>query len=556
MNIWQIGNTSVRSALRIRDGLVAYSQSTIQGDIRSVAGDIRFRNMLGACGVVSLGEDETHSVGRKWRSAMEKLGFLYPEIKKSMGFSQKDLGQLDIITPAGWNLIKAETVPAIQECFLRAMVTPMAACGSNKSFSPLCWTLALLLELEKRGMEPSVNFIEMAVYVQTSSPDDRVEDVISELLNFRERRNKADSKREFDKDIYTKLAQKISKQAGTFRDYADMNIRYLKATGLVQACGKGICLVPEKHALATALTKELVSRETLQERYTALCKGANLPTDNVTVARQILDDLLKQIKKFSITYSLDGRSLNTAAEINQVRYEIEDLIAGKKEERYAANQAAQWEEIAAYMDLIASHKLHVRHGELDISIQKEDVPAYLEWSLWRAFLAIDTLVNGPSAVRRFKVDQDFLPVSTAPGNGPDLIAEFADCVIVIEVTLSESSRQEAMEGEPVRRHVADLMQEYKKPVYGLFIANRIDSNTAETFRIGVWYTANDIRLDLQIVPFTLQQFSSFFKTIFVSGMVHPQTIVDLMLKCASFRSGCEAPQWKQKIEEVVRAFVK
>ena len=322
------------------------------------------------------------------------------------------------------------------------------------------------------------------------------------------------------------------------------------------AGGKGIGLVPEKHAWAVALTQELVSSETLLNRYTVLCKGANLPTDNAVIARQILDDLLKQTKKFGIVYSLDGRSLNTSAEINQARYEIEELLAGKKEEQYAVNQAAQWEEIAAYMDLIASRKSHVKYGESEISVPKAEAPAYLEWSLWRAFLAIDTLVNSPSAVRRFKIDQDFMPVSTAPGNGPDLIAEFADCVIVTEVTLSESSRQEAMEGEPVRRHVADLMQEYKKPVYGLFIANRIDSNTAETFRIGVWYTANDVRLDLQIVPFTLKQFSSFFKSIFTSGKAHPQSVIDLMLKCSSFKKNYEAPQWKLQIEKTIEELVK
>lgn len=66
-----------------------------------------------------------------------------------------------------------------------------------------------------------------------------------------------------------------------------------------------------------------------------------------------------------------------------------------------------------------------------------------------------------------------MPVGTAPGNRPDLIAEFRNFVIVIEVTLSESSRQEAMEGEPVRRHVADAVEKYSKqgkPVFGLFIA--------------------------------------------------------------------------------------
>ncbi len=78
---------------------------------------------------------------------------------------------------------------------------------------------------------------------------------------------------------------------------------------------------------------------------------------------------------------------------------------------------------------------------------------------------MDSLINEPYQVRRFNVDQDFMPVSTAPGNGPDLIAEFDDRIVVIEVTLSESSRQEAMEGEPVRRHVANLMLQSDKPVY-------------------------------------------------------------------------------------------
>lgn len=556
MNIWQLGNTSVRSAIRIRDGLVAYSQSTIQGDIRSSDGDVRFRNMLGEYGIVSLGEDETNSVGRKWRSAMEKLGFLYPEVKRSMGFTQNDLGLLDGITPAGWNLIKAETVPAIQECFLRAMVSPMEECANGKTFSPLCWTLALLLELEKRKFEPSVNFIEMAIFVQTSVPDDQAEHVISRLLNFRENRKIAENKRIFDKNSYDKLAARMGNKASTFRDYADMNIRYLKATGMVQSCGKGIALVPEKHALAVALTRNLFSEESLLNRYKTLCKGASLPTDNVSVARQVLDDLLKQIKQFNISYSVNYYNLNTAVEINRVRYEIEELIAGKKEERYACEQAAKWQEIVAYMELITSRKTHAKHGDSEITVPKDETPAYLEWSLWRAFLAIDSLVNKPNTVRRFKIDQDFMPVGTAPGNGPDLIAEFVDYVIVVEVTLSESSRQEAMEGEPVRRHVAELMQQYKKPVYGLFIANRIDSNTAETFRIGVWYTKDDIRLNLQIVPFSLKQFTSFFKYIFTSGTAHPQAIVDLLLKCGSFRKECEAPKWKQKIEDSVEELIK
>lgn len=552
MEFWQLGNTSVRSAMRIRDGLTAYSTSSIQGNIRRGDGDIAFRRLLGQCGVVSLGEDSTHSVGRKWRSAMGKLGFIYPEIKHSMGFRQVDLGPLDMITPAGWNLVQAETVAAIQECYLRAMVTPLSSAGNGYTFSPLCWTLAILLELESRGAEASVNFLEMALIVQTTTPVDGLTDTVDRILELRRRRTASDRKRVFDRKEYGLAAEKIGKATGTFRDYADMNMRYLKATGMVQSKGKGIVLIPEKHTLSIELTRELLSNRPLLDLYRSLCNGTPLPTDNATVAHQVLKDLLEQIQQYGIAYSVAGKALDTPAHINQVRYEIEELIAEKKEEIYAKQQGDQWQEIAAYMDLIASRKERMRiNEEEEIRVPKTEAPAYLEWSLWRAFLAINTLANKPYEVRRFKIDQDFLPVSTAPGNGPDLVAEFEDCVVVIEVTLSESSRQEAMEGEPVRRHVADLTQQYDKPVYGLFIANRIDSNTAETFRIGVWYTKEDRRLSLHIVPFTLMQFSTFFKAIFTAGCAAPIQVINLISECEKYRHQCEAPEWKTAISQVV-----
>lgn len=46
-------------------------------------------------------------------------------------------------------------------------------------------------------------------------------------------------------------------------------------------------------------------------------------------------------------------------------------------------------------------------NEVELRIPRDERPAYLEWILWRAFLAIDTLVNKPYEVRSFKIDQDF-----------------------------------------------------------------------------------------------------------------------------------------------------
>lgn len=186
-----------------------------------------------------------------------------------------------------------------------------------------------------------------------------------------------------------------------------------------------------------------------------------------------------------------------------------------------------------------------------IEVPRDETPVYLEWTLWRAALAIDHMVNKPYEVRGFKLDSDFMPVSAAGGGKGDLYCEFDDFTILTEVTMSTSSRQEAMEGEPVRRHVSDAVLKYDKPVYGMFTAVRIDTNTAETFRHGVWYAKGDVKQRLDIVPFTLAQFRKYFVAIFEANKAEPKNLRDLIMKCESRRDILEAPVWKQFIDITV-----
>jgi hypothetical protein len=263
----------------------------------------------------------------------------------------------------------------------------------------------------------------------------------------------------------------------------------------------------------------------------------------------VLDDLLQQLDLRKIPFSMEGISIGTPADIAVVRHQIEDLISKNNEEKFASEQAAKWEEIASYMELLISRG---RRKELadgtEIEIPQSEGPAYFEWVLWRAFLAINSLSNKPYESRRFKIDQNFLPVGTAPGNGPDLIFEFDDFVLVVEVTLTANSRQEAAEGEPVRRHVAQIAENYAtKRVFGLFIANKIDTNTAETFRIGFWYKADDTRTALQIVPITLEQFKALFSAGFQHQNISPRLILNFIRDCLAV-SNHEAPVWKQEIQ--------
>lgn len=575
MGPWYLGNTTVRSPFRLRDGLVAISNSPLQGHLRGRVQEIALRRLLGERGIVELGDDETYSVGRKWRSALSKLGFLYPEIPASkktpaLAFAQKDIGPVDMITPNGLRLIRAETVPAMQECFLRALAAHYIAyepawndesstgkpCFSSGVFSPLRHVLAIMLELEKQTGESRLNFVEMATVVQLTTRSDPLANILVRVLALRERRLSSTNKRQFDQEERNAVAELHKYAAGTFNDYADTNLRYLKATGLVQSKGRGIALVPEKRVFIEQLIRDTVIPDSERSYYITLCNGAKLPTDHQDSALVVLGDLLRQLEKRGIPFDVTGKPTSTPADIAIIRHHIEGLLSERNEEEYAARQADEWEEISAYMELIVARKGRktLSNGE-DIEVPRAEAPAYFEWALWRAFLAINSLANKPYEARRFKIDQDFLPVGTAPGNGPDLIFEFQDFVIVAEVTLTENSRQEAAEGEPVRRHVADLVAHYGaqsgKPVYGLFIANRIDSNTAETFRIGVWFTRSDEKMRLDIIPLTLRQFRDFFDAMFTSTQVEVQRVRQLLDLCGSLRPEHEAPAWKREINETI-----
>ena len=559
MRPWHLGNTTVRSPFRLRDGLVALSTSSLQGNLRGEEQERAFRRLLGEHGIVELGDDDTYSVGRKWRSALNKLGFLYPEVPPASGIPQSEIGPIDMCTPNGWRLIRADTVPAMQECFLRALAAHYIPSALERKFdfavfSPLRHTLAIMLELEKQTGESRLNFVEMAIVVQLTSSDEPLADIVARVLALRARRLASPNKRKFDRQEREAAAVLHGYAAGTFNDYADTNLRYLKATGLVQSKGRGLSLVPEKHVFVEKLIQDTGIPDSDRSYFITLCNGAKLPTDNKDSALAVLDDLLRQLEKRGIPFDATGKPTDTPADIAIIRHQIEGILSERNEEEYATRQAVEWEEIAAYMELIITRKgkKTLSNGE-DIEVPQAEAPAYFEWVLWRAFLAINSLANKPYEARRFKIDQDFLPVGTAPGNGPDLIFEFHDFVIVVEVTLTDNSRQEAAEGEPVRRHVADLVSHYAiqsgKPVYGLFIANRIDSNTAETFRIGVWFTRTDDKMRLDIIPVTLVQFKAFFEALFTSGRVEVGLIRELLDLCGGLRPAHEAPAWKHEIQQ-------
>ena len=477
VSIWLIGNTGLRNPMRIQDGFRAFAESPFVGNLHGKE-EIPFEKYLNEKGIIHTGEgtktDGTYA--RKWRLMFARYGFIYDQYKEKNKYLQTALGKADDITPFGRMFLKADTIPAMQECFLRSLGVeqyPLPE-NDNRLFSPFRWILALMLKLEKRTGSSEISRIEFALWGQATDPRYDIDEVVDAILDLRERRKKSPAKKKFDREERLKRAEHYSHAAANFNDYCDMNLRYLRISGVVQRKGRGIIIVPAKHVIAEQMAKATASDVPIEKELKMLTQGAPLPTDDIVVAKQVLKELETLLKERHIVYDIADLPLDTAMEVNIARSRLEELLSQTDEINYAKEQRSQWREIADYMTLLMEGGGKKEYDEDNvIEVPKDETPAYLEWTLWRAELAIDHMVSKPYEVRGFRLDSDFMPVSAAGGGRGDLYCEFDDYMILTEVTMSTSSRQEAMEGEPVRRHVADVVSENNKPVYGLFVAVKI-----------------------------------------------------------------------------------
>lgn len=357
IDIWSIGNTGVRNPWRIPGGYKVYVESNQVGKIRTAQEQKLFKEKLLLAGEIGGDpkKDADASITRKYRLMFNKYGFAYPEVLKKDGFSQKEIGKIDDITPAGWAFYHANTIQAQQECFLRGLVVQMEPLGERETYSPLRWVLKIMFDLFERTGDYKINYIEFAVCVQTSSPKYELETVVNKILEIRGRRKKYINKKKFDRDLIHNAWKHYFKEEKNFHEYADMNLRYLSASGILKRSGRGITVMPEYKSLAYELTKNVISDATLKERYKLLCQGAPLPTDNTEIAKKVLEDLINELEMYNIKYEIPDITLDNSKNINIVRSNLKQNIDHYKEEKYAQNQRECWYEIYEYMKLLISN---------------------------------------------------------------------------------------------------------------------------------------------------------------------------------------------------------
>jgi hypothetical protein len=250
----------------------------------------------------------------------------------------------------------------------------------------------------------------------------------------------------------------LQTKASNMRDYADALFRYLRVTGLVNIShiGKSISIAPEKVAEVDYFLKNtdrqpcFIDNEQLYTQYLGNNTIPQLLTDNRELLLEKVGTEFPQIRiEKSITLQ-----------------QLKDILFDETEKR---QKAIIQEQVTAIKDYRLYDDISIVFNQI-IDKSLYDAPLMLEWNTWRAM----TMLDGGTVSANLKFDDFGNPMNTAQGNMADIVCDYGNFGLTVEVTMQSGQRQYETEGEPVTRHLAKWKKETGKPSYCLFIAPEIN----------------------------------------------------------------------------------
>ncbi len=256
----------------------------------------------------------------------------------------------------------------------------------------------------------------------------------------------------------TSLDKFLRTQSSNMRDYADSCFRYLRATGLVNIShvGKSLSIVSERIEDVDYILQTIDRNPCFiddEKNYMTYLGNAEIP--------QLLTDN-KQNLIAKLHTEFPQAKINRDADILTLKEALADLT----EQRKTSTLRSQVAEIKNYKlyDDIQNTFSQITKNEL------YDTPLMFEWNIWRAM----TMLDGGEIKANLNFDDFGKPLSTAQGNLPDIVCDYGEYLLSVEVTLASGQKQYEMESEPVSRHLGKMTRTSGKPCYCLFIAPTIN----------------------------------------------------------------------------------
>lgn len=354
---------------------------------------------------------------------------------------------------------------------------------------------------------------------------------------YKDRINRGETKTRESNDA--SLEKFLRTQSQNMRDYADACFRYLKATGLVcvSHVGKSLNIIPERVDDVDFILQTVPRNPCFvddEKEYISYLGDAGLP-------RLLTDDKTALISK------LQNEFPDTAFDRNSTSSALKDLLSTLIEESKENVLKKQVEEIKNY-------KLYNDIQTTFKQIEQKmvyDAPLMLEWNTWRAM----TMLDGGEIKANLSFDDFGCPLSAAQGNMADIVCDYGDYMLSVEVTMAGGQKQYEMESEPVSRHLGKIKKTSGKPCYGLFIAPTINEACIAHF-----YALHNMNISFYggksvIIPLPLKVFQKMLEDSYKAEYTpDPSQVRRLFEYSEELASVCadETSWYKQLVDKALR----
>ena len=251
----------------------------------------------------------------------------------------------------------------------------------------------------------------------------------------------------------------VKTKASNLRDYTDACFRHLRATGLVSISQRGhsLSIIPEKLDEVRFFLKTVDRRpvfEKDEKNYKQYLYNAALPV--------LFTDNRENLEKVAVKHGVATQAAAHTASTPTLKKKIKVAIEKRKNE-LIRQEITELKTFAQYNSVMETYD--------DLMAKRlYDEPLMLEWNTWRAM----TMLDGGDIKANLTFDDNGQPLSTAGGKLPDIVCDYGDFFLSVEVTMSSGHKQFEMEGESIFRHLGMLKSQTGKEAYCFFIAPKIN----------------------------------------------------------------------------------
>jgi len=267
----------------------------------------------------------------------------------------------------------------------------------------------------------------------------------------------------FNKNFYS--SYHISKYIDTAYEYSDTTMRLLSATGIFKF-GKALPELNYKSAFSKLFENNFLEENIFgfiaKENYELYEDGTNAFFRQNNSTLQILGI---NPNKYAFNQS-DRDELK-----NESKNELEKHI----EEKYTREKTLEILKLFSNRSNDATIKKEVN--------DQASVPTIYEYMVAIAWYYISGKRISVYDSLNLTLNGDMEPVIHAAGGAGDIVVNYSNRIVMLEVTLMNAASQKRGEWEPVLRHTVNLNTENEnKKVITLFIADELDYNTINIWR--------------------------------------------------------------------------